>query len=212
MPRFRRRATATWSARTPWHPRACVRRAVTLRVDYATAQGQVGLGLVRNLSLQGMYMESTSRHGTPEVTPGDLLTVAFVLPSGQPCKLQAVVIHGGRHGVGRAVSRGASAIAHQSLELLVRAGGRTVRGGWGPSPPGGYTCEKTSSHVQSWTRGVIERTPVVAPSRSRGRVPLPSQSLPKRSDLHGVCGGGGGGGGGGLVDVLLACPPQRMAL
>jgi hypothetical protein len=100
MPRFRRRATATWSARTPWHPRACVRRAVTLRVDYATAQGQVGLGLVRNLSLQGMYMESTSCHGTPEVTPGDLLTVAFVLPSGQPCKLRAVVIHGGRHGWG----------------------------------------------------------------------------------------------------------------
>ena len=41
-----------------------------------------------------------SRHGTPEVTPGDLLTVAFVLPSGQPCKLRAVVIHGGRRGWG----------------------------------------------------------------------------------------------------------------
>jgi PilZ domain len=100
MPRLRRRASATWSTRTLWHPRACVRQAVALRVDYATAQGQVGLGLVRNLSLQGMYMESASGHGTPEMTPGDLLTVAFVLPSGRPCKLRAVIIHGDRHGCG----------------------------------------------------------------------------------------------------------------
>lgn len=100
MPRLKRRAPAARSARTPWYPRACVRQAVALRVDYATAQGQVGLGLIRNLSLQGMYMESTSDHGTPEMTPGDLLTVAFVLPSGRPCKLRAVVIHSGRHGCG----------------------------------------------------------------------------------------------------------------
>jgi PilZ domain len=100
MPRLRRRAPAAWSTRTLWHPRACVRQAVALRVDYATAQGQVGLGLVRNLSLQGMYVESASGHGTPEMTPGDLLTVAFVLPSGRPCKLRAVIIHGDRHGCG----------------------------------------------------------------------------------------------------------------
>jgi PilZ domain len=98
MPRLRRRAPAARSARTPWHPRACVRQAVALRVDYATTQGQVGL--VRNLSLQGLYMESASGHGTPEMTPGDLLTVAFVLPSGRPCKLRAVVIHSDRHGCG----------------------------------------------------------------------------------------------------------------
>jgi hypothetical protein len=97
---LRRRAPAARSARTPRHPRACVRQAVALRVDYATAQGQVGLGLVRNLSLQGMYLESASGHGTPEMTPGDLLTVAFVLPSGRPCKLRAVVIHSNRHGYG----------------------------------------------------------------------------------------------------------------
>ena len=100
MPRSRRRAIAARSARQPWYPRACVRRAVTLRVDYMTAQGQVGLGLVRNLSLQGMYIESTGSHGMPEMAPGDLLTVAFVLPSGQPCKLRAVVIHGDCHGWG----------------------------------------------------------------------------------------------------------------
>ena len=38
--------------------RACVRRAVTVRVDYATADGRGWLGVVRNLSLQGMYIDS----------------------------------------------------------------------------------------------------------------------------------------------------------
>ena len=100
MPRSRRRAIAARSAHQPWHPRACVRWAVTLRVDYVTTQGWMGLGLVRNLSLQGMYIESAGVHGTPEVTPGDLLIVTFVLPSGRPCKLRAVVIHGNGHGWG----------------------------------------------------------------------------------------------------------------
>jgi hypothetical protein len=43
--------TADQSGRRPWHRRTCVRRAVTLRVDYATADGRVWLGVVRNLSL-----------------------------------------------------------------------------------------------------------------------------------------------------------------
>ncbi len=100
MPRSRRRAIAARSAPRPWHSRACARWAVTLRVDYVTSQGRVGLGLVRNLSLQGMYIESVGGHDTPEMAPGDLLTVAFVLPSGRPCKLCAVVIHGDSHGWG----------------------------------------------------------------------------------------------------------------
>ncbi len=100
MNRSRRRAIFLRNVRKPWHPRACVRRAVTLRVDYATAQGRLGLGLVRNLSLQGMYIENASCHVVHEVAPGDLLIVAFVLPSGRPCKLPAVVVHGNRHGWG----------------------------------------------------------------------------------------------------------------
>jgi hypothetical protein len=36
-----------------WGQRACVRRAVALRVDYATADGRVWLGLIRNLSPRG---------------------------------------------------------------------------------------------------------------------------------------------------------------
>src|SRR5215475_5934957 len=85
---------------TPGHHRACVRRAVTLRVDYATADGRGWLGVVRNLSLQGMFIDSALRHVAHEVAPGNLLTVAFVLPSGQPCKLRAIVIHDGRRRCG----------------------------------------------------------------------------------------------------------------
>jgi hypothetical protein len=47
-----------------------------------------------------MYIDRALRHVAPEVAPGDLLTVAFALPSGRPCKLRAVVIHGDRHGWG----------------------------------------------------------------------------------------------------------------
>jgi hypothetical protein len=77
-----------------------VRRAVTLRVDYATADGRGWLGLIRNLSLQGMYIDSALRHVAHEVAPGNLLTAAFVLPSGRPCKLCAMVIHGDGRGCG----------------------------------------------------------------------------------------------------------------
>ena len=77
-----------------------MRQAVTLRVDYATADGRGWLGLVRNLSRQGMYIDSALRHVAHEVAPGNLLTVAFVLPSGRPCKLRAIVIHCGCLGCG----------------------------------------------------------------------------------------------------------------
>jgi hypothetical protein len=100
MDRARRRAIGSRNARKLWHPRACERRAVTLRVDYATADGRVWLGLVRNLSVQGMYIDSALRHVAHEVAPGTLLTVTFVLPSGRPCKLRAIVIHGDGRGCG----------------------------------------------------------------------------------------------------------------
>jgi len=85
---------------TPWHPRACVRLPVTLRVDYATADGRGWLGVVCNLSRQGMFIDSALRYVAHEVAPGNLLTVAFVLPSGHPCRLCAIVIHCDRRGCG----------------------------------------------------------------------------------------------------------------
>jgi hypothetical protein len=47
-----------------------------------------------------MYIDSAVRHVTHAVAPGDLLTMAVVLPSGRPCRLRAVVVHGDRHGCG----------------------------------------------------------------------------------------------------------------
>jgi hypothetical protein len=47
-----------------------------------------------------MYIDNASCQGTPTVAPGDRITVAFVLPSGRPCKLRALVIHGGGRGWG----------------------------------------------------------------------------------------------------------------
>jgi hypothetical protein len=115
------RDTPDQSARRLEHPRACVRRAVTLRVDYATADGRGWLGVVRNLSLQGMYIDSALRHVAHEVAPGNLLTVAFVLPSGRPCKLRAIVIHDGGRGCGVQFLEGApqalAHLAHYGLSL-----------------------------------------------------------------------------------------------
>jgi PilZ domain len=100
MHRARHDTNALMSAHTAWPLRACMRRAVTLRVDYATADGRGWLGLVRNLSLQGMYIDSVLRHVAHEVAPGNLITVAFVLPSGRPCKLRGIVIHDEGPGCG----------------------------------------------------------------------------------------------------------------
>jgi len=47
-----------------------------------------------------MYIDSALRHVAHEVAPGTLLTVAFVFPSGRPCTLRAIVIHGSRRGCG----------------------------------------------------------------------------------------------------------------
>src|SRR5207302_9347628 len=105
--------SAMRNAHTAWESRACVRQAVTLRVDYATADGRGWRGLVRNLSFQGMYIDSALRHVAHEVAPGNLLTLAFVLPSGRPCKLRAIVIHCGRRGRGAAFLQGSpKALAH----------------------------------------------------------------------------------------------------
>src|SRR5262249_36472923 len=97
----------SWSdTDTSWHPRACMRRPVTLSVADATADGRGWLGVVRNLSFQGMYIDSALRHVAHEVAPGNLLTVAVVLPSGQSCKLRAIVVHDHGHGCGVAFLEG----------------------------------------------------------------------------------------------------------
>jgi PilZ domain len=80
-------------------------------------------GVVRNLSLQGMYIDSALRHVAHEVAPGNRLTVAFVLPSGRPCKLRAIVIHSDRGGCGVQFVEGPpqslAHLAHYGLSSLV---------------------------------------------------------------------------------------------
>jgi hypothetical protein len=78
MQHRKRHHTTNQCIRRPWHRRACVRWAVTVRVDYATADGRAWLGVVRNLSPQGMYIDSALRHVGHEVAPGNLLTMAFM--------------------------------------------------------------------------------------------------------------------------------------
>ena len=125
MKHHKRHDTADQSARWLWHRRACVRRAVTLRVDYATADGRGWLGVVRNLSLQGMYIDSALCHVAHEVAPGNLLTVAFVLPSGRPYKLRAIVIHCDRRGCGveflEESPQALAHLAHAGLSLEAEA-------------------------------------------------------------------------------------------
>ena len=65
MQHHTRHTTIDQSGRWLWHPRTCGRRTVTLRVDYATADGRGWLGLIRNLSLQGMYIDTVSCQVTP---------------------------------------------------------------------------------------------------------------------------------------------------
>ncbi len=73
------------------HPR----KNVTLRVDYTDSGGRACLGLARNLSFGGMFLEYT-----PALTVGDIVTTAFVLPSGRPYRLQARVVHRNETGSG----------------------------------------------------------------------------------------------------------------
>ena len=61
------------------HPR----KPVTFRVDYADAQGRTSMGLARNISLGGMYLEDA-----PQVSVGGTITVVF----------EAHVVEHGRNG------------------------------------------------------------------------------------------------------------------
>ena len=71
------------------HPR----KDVSLRVDYANAEGRAWLGIARNLSCGGMFLEYT-----PELSVGDTVTTTFALPTGSPCRLLAQVVH--KNGLG----------------------------------------------------------------------------------------------------------------
>ncbi len=64
-----------------------LRTGMTCRVDYADAQGRANIGLMRDISADGMFIEHT-----PSLTIGKMVMTAFLLPNGQACKLKAKVI------------------------------------------------------------------------------------------------------------------------
>jgi hypothetical protein len=81
----------------------------------------VGLGVMRNLSLQGMYIDSALSYCARDRTQHTACGGAFVLSAGQQCKMRITVIHGGRHGCGvqfpQKPRRSLALLAHYGLSL-----------------------------------------------------------------------------------------------
>lgn len=73
------------------HPR----RGVYCRVDFTNSQGHASMGLARNVSLGGMFVEHAGG-----VTVGEVIMAAFTLPNGQPFKTRAEVIRVDHAGFG----------------------------------------------------------------------------------------------------------------
>lgn len=78
------------------HPR----REVACRVDYADSGRFAGVGLITNLSIDGLFMEHV-----PELEVGDRVTVAFRLAGSPPFKLRGKVKWLDARGVGLKLDR-----------------------------------------------------------------------------------------------------------
>lgn len=91
------------------------RREVSLRVDYTDKAGRAWFGLARNLSIGGMFLEYT-----PELSVGDTITTAFVLPSGRPYRLQALVVYCNHAGAGLAFLKNQVSALSTKLDYLER--------------------------------------------------------------------------------------------
>lgn len=71
------------------------RKDVALRVDYADTHGRANWSITKDLSGGGMFIAHT-----PGLSPGDTLVTAFALPTGQPYRFHARVVHTNAHGIG----------------------------------------------------------------------------------------------------------------
>ena len=69
--------------------RASARAHASFRVDYADQRGLAWTGIVRNISLNGLFMGFVPK---TSVSTGESLTCAFTLPNGHPFKLTAEVV------------------------------------------------------------------------------------------------------------------------
>lgn len=84
------------------HPR----REVACRVDYADSGTFAGVGLITNLSVDGLFMEHV-----PELRIGDRITVAFRLAGSPPFKLRGKVKWLDTRGVGLKLDRLSGGVA-----------------------------------------------------------------------------------------------------
>lgn len=89
------------------------RRNVSLRVDYTDQTGRAWFGLARNISIGGMFLEYT-----PELSVGDSITTAFVLPTGRPYRLRARVVHCNHTGAGLSFERHQANALSTKMEYL----------------------------------------------------------------------------------------------
>jgi hypothetical protein len=84
------------------HPR----REVACRVDYADSGRFAGVGLITNLSMDGLFMEHV-----PKLRVGDRITVAFRLSGSPPFRLRGKVKWLDTHGVGLKLDRLSGGVA-----------------------------------------------------------------------------------------------------
>lgn len=75
--------------------RCQTRQEVSCRVDYADSKRSTGVGLITNLSRDGLFMDYV-----PGLATGDTVTAAFRLPGSPPFKLRGVVKWANTQGVG----------------------------------------------------------------------------------------------------------------
>jgi hypothetical protein len=75
--------------------RAAPRLRVALRVDYVDAHGRAWWRIARNLSCGGLCLAYPAG-----LSVGDCITLTMVLPTGQPYKGRAYVVHVSMTGAG----------------------------------------------------------------------------------------------------------------
>jgi hypothetical protein len=71
------------------------RKSGHFRVDFVDGRGRVSMGLAKDLSLGGMFVEQATG-----LSPGEMITATFTLPTGQPFKTRAEVVRVNPTGFG----------------------------------------------------------------------------------------------------------------
>ena len=75
--------------------RAHARYDVSCRIDYVDPNGNAGLGLIRDVSREGIYVDFTSG-----LQVGDIMTASFTLPDSPPVRLRVRVMRLTKSGAG----------------------------------------------------------------------------------------------------------------